>query len=197
MGILSVLGKIGGSLLGLGGVMGKQQEGAAKGAATQAQLQQGQDRNAVDLYQTQQGAQNQAGQLDLQRKSYDTSSRSAAGKQALLAMLMGDYHPSTVSVPGITNATFSGGMGESLKNPQILALLKSIADKGVTDQATPNAFTGGEMVKAPTLTPLPQTGKGSSIMSTLARIAQIGGSVSPYLPAAKPKSGPSQYGDMP
>jgi hypothetical protein len=197
MGILSTLGSIASfvPLPGMGAVgkalqvagsagdvLGKQQEGAAKGQAAQAQIQQGQDRNAIDLYGQQQSAQDKAAQLDLQRKTYDTSSRSAAGKQALLAMLLGDYKPGQVSVPGVTNATLSGGMGETIKNnPQILELLKSIASKGVTDQATPNTYTGGDLVKAPTLTPLPQQSKTSSILDTIARIAQIGGSIAPSL----------------
>ena len=88
MGVLSVLGKIAGGLLGFGNVLGKQQEGEAKGQATQAQLQQGQDRNAVDLYGTQQNAQNQAGQLDLQRKGYENTNRSTTAKQALIAALV-------------------------------------------------------------------------------------------------------------
>ncbi len=193
MGILSTLAKIGGvaaapftggaslalsALGGVGDVLGKQQQGAAQGQAAQATAQQNQDRNAIGLYGEQQGAQDKAAQLDLQRKGYDATSRSAAGKQALLAMLLGDYKPPQVSVPGIQNATFSGGMGDTIKNnPQILELLKSISAKGVTDQATPNTFTGGELVKAPTLTPLPQKSKTSSIMDTIARIAQIGGAV--------------------
>src|SRR5690348_7368961 len=193
MSILGTLAKIGGvvaapfsggaslALTGLGSVgdvLGKQQAGAAQGQAAQANLQQGQDRNAIDLYGQQQGAQDKAAQLDLQRKGYDASSRSAAGKQALLAMLLGDYHPQSVSVPGVTNASITGGMGDSLRNnPQILDLLKSIAAKGVTDQATPNTFTGGSLVQAPTLTPLPQQGKGSKILDSIARIAQIGGAV--------------------
>lgn len=193
MGILSTLAKIGGvaaapftggaslgltALGGIGDVLGKQQAGAAQGQAAQANLQQGQDRNAIDLYGQQQGAQDKAAQLDLQRKGYDASSRSAAGKQALLAMLLGDYHPSSVSVPGVTNATVSGGMGDSLRNnPQILDLLKSIAAKGVTDQATPNTFTGGNLVQAPSLTPLPQQGKGGKVLDAIARIAQLGGAI--------------------
>lgn len=192
MGILSTLAKLGGAaaapftggaslaltaLGGVGDVLGKQQQGAAQGQAAQATIQQGQDRNALDLYGQQQGAQDKAAQLDIQRKDYDAKSRSSAGKQALLAMLMGDYKPSQVSVPGVTNANVSGGMGDALKNPQILALLKSIADKGVTDQATPNQFSGGNLVQAPTLTPLPQKSKTSGIMDTIARIAQIGGSI--------------------
>src|SRR5262245_37359946 len=211
MGILSTLGTIASfvPLPGMGAVgkalevagnagdvLGKQQGAAAQGQAAQAQLQQGQDRNAIDLYGQQQNAQDKAAQLDLQRKAYDTQSRSAAGKQALLAMLMSDYKPSQVSVPGVTNATVSGGMGDTIRNnPQILSLLKSIADKGVMDQATPNTFTGGDLVKAPTLTPLPQQSKTNSILNTIARIAQIGGAVAPMIPMGKGGGGPANPGD--
>lgn len=209
MGILSSLGKLaagvaapftGGASLAaipaidaVGGVLGKQQQGAASGRVAEAQLGQGQDRNAIDLYGTQQGAQDRAAQLDLQRKGYDAQSRSAAGKQALLAMLLGDYKPSTVSVPGVTNATLSGGMGETIRNnPQILELLKSIAQKGVTDQATPNTFTGGNLVAPPTLTPLPKEGKGNKILDTIARIAQIAGPVMSAIPQKRP-TGSASY----
>lgn len=179
-GILSTLGKLAASkgVSNAGNVLGKQQEGAAHGRIAEGQLGQSYDRNAIDLYGAQQGAQNQAAQLDLQRKDYDAKSRSAAGKQALLAMLMSDYRPSQVSVPGVTNAQLSGGMGETIKNnPAILSLLKSIADKGVTDQATPNTYTGGTVVPPPTLTPLPQEGKSGKILDTISRISQIYGAV--------------------
>lgn len=204
MGILSTLGKIGAGIAApftggaslaaipaidaIGGVLGKQQGGAATGRQQEALIGQSQDRNAIDLYGTQQSAQDKAAQLDLQRKGYDATSRSAAGKQALLAMLLGDYKPTQIDVPGIKSATISGGMGDTIRNnPQILELLRSIASKGVTDQATPNVFTGGEMVKAPTLTPLPQQGKGSKVLDAMARIAQIGGAVGSSLPPRKPK----------
>jgi hypothetical protein len=192
MGVLSVLGKIAGFVPlpgmnaigkglemagGVGDALGKQQQGAAQGRVAEAQLGQAQDRNALDRYGQMQGAQDKAAQLDLQRKAYDMSSRSSAGKQALLSMLMSNYKPSQVSVPGVTNATMTGGMGDALKNPQILALLQSVANKGITDQATPNTFTGGNLVDAPNLTALPKQGKGSSILDTIARIAQIGGTI--------------------
>lgn len=195
MSIWSTLAKVGGiaaapfsggaslALTGLGSigdVLGKQQAGQGQAMATQAGLTNSYDRNAIDLYGTAQGAQDKAAQLDLQRKAYDTQHRSSAGKEALIAMLMGDYKPSTVSVGGIPNAQISGGMGDTIKNnPQILALLQSIAEKAKTDQATPSTFTGGTLLAPPKQTPLPQTSKTDSILNTIARIAQIAGSVAP------------------
>ncbi len=202
MGWLSSLAKIGGlvaapfsggaslALTGLGSVgdvLGKQQEGKGAGMATQAGIQNQFDRNAIDLYGSQQGAQNSAADLDLKRKSYETQSRSSAGKEALIAMLLGDHKPTSISTPGIQSSTISGGMGDTIKNnPQILELLKSIAAKGTTDQATPMSFTGGNLVAAPKLTPLPKAGKSDGILNTIARIAQIAGGVGSLI---KPKAG--------
>lgn len=193
-GIMSMLSKIGGiaaapftggaslgltALGSMGSVLGKQQEGKGNAMATQGQIGNQYDRNAIDSYGTAQDAQFKAAQQDLTRKQYETTSRSSAGKEALIAMLMQNYSPTSISTPGIKSSTISGGMGESLKNPQILELLKSIAAKGVTDQATPMTFTGGSLLTPPKQTPLPQTGKTDSILNTIARIAQLAGTAAP------------------
>jgi hypothetical protein len=180
MPILPILGKIFGAVTGLGGVLGGQQKGAGDAMATQGQVQNQFDRNAIDSYGTAQGAQFTAADQDLKRKSYETQHRSSAGKEALLALLMGNHQPSSVSIAGIPQAQISGGMGETIKNnPQILELLKSIAAKGTADQAAPMSFTGGSILKPPTQTPLPQAGKSDSILNTIARIAQLAGSAAP------------------
>jgi hypothetical protein len=174
MGFLSVLGKIGGSLLGLGNVLGGQQEGAAKGQLTQAQVQQGQDRNAIDLYSRQQGAQQDAGQLDLQRKGFETNDRSATAKQALIGALLGGK----MSPTSITGGKSSGGLLAALQaNPDALGAMQRLGGSAGQAQIKPLQFTGGEMLKAPTMTPLPNTSKGSNLLSTIARIAQIGGGI--------------------
>lgn len=208
MGLLSALGSIGGLIgapftggaslaLGplLGGigdaasVLGKQEQGKAQGKAAQAQLQQGQDRNAVDLYQAQQNAQNQAGQLDLQRKGFDTANRSASAKQALIgALLGGGVTPTSIGPSGA-----SGGLLRSLNgNPDALAALKLLGSQGSTAQTTPLQFQGGTMVAPPTLTPLPAIDNGG-VLSALARIGEIGGALSPYI-KSKPPQDDSQYG---
>lgn len=176
------LSGVGGALdaFGKGGsVLGAQQGAAGNAMATQAQIGNQFDRNAIDSYGTHQDAQFKAGQQDLQRKQYETSSRSSAGKEALIAMLMGNHTPSKVSVAGVPDAQMSGGMGEALKNPQILELLKSIASKAQTDHATPMSFTGGSLLAPPKQTPLPQASKTDGILNTIARIAQIAGTAAP------------------
>jgi hypothetical protein len=192
MGLLSTLAKIGGiaaapfsggaslaltALGGVGDVLGKQQQGQAQGQVTQAQVQQNQDRNALDRYQTMQGAQNQAAQTDLQRKGFESSNRGTSAKQALLAALLGgDYQGANVSVPGIKNASVSGGLLDSLKNSAgARTAMQNLGQQASTAQTTPLQFHGGEMLAAPNLTALPEAGKSNSFLNTLARIAQIGG----------------------
>jgi len=196
MSFLSTLAKIGGAVAapftggaslaltalgGVGDVLGKQQQGAAQGQAAQAQLQQGQDRNALDRYQAMQQAQNQAAQTDLQRKSFEDTHRGSTAKQALLAALLGgDYQGSNVSVPGIQNAKVSGGLLESLKNsPDALAAMRNLHGQADQAQMAPMQFQGGQVLDAPSLTALPESGKGNSFLNILARIGQIGGAVSP------------------
>lgn len=164
-----------------GSVLGAQQAGNAQGQLQQGNLQNNYDRNAIDLYGTQQGEQDKQAQLDLQHQQYDAQHRSSAGKEALIAMLLGSGGGAqNVSMAGIPQATVSGGMSAAMKsNPQILELLKSIASKGQTDQATPSTFTGGTVLPAPTLTPLPQTSKSDGILSAIAKIAQLAGTAAP------------------
>ena len=158
-------------------VLGKQQQGAAQGRAAQEQANLSHDRNAIDLYQAQQAAQNQAGALDLQRKNFETASRTNDAKTALIgALLGGGVTPTSISPSGA-----SGGLLRSLNaNPEALAALKTLGAKGAAAQQNPLQFTGGNMVPAPTLNPVQQIDKGG-FLSTLARIGEIAGAVSPYL----------------
>ncbi len=180
-GLMSTLSKLATSkgVGAVGNVLGKQQEGAAQGLVQEAQLGQGQDRNAVDLYSAQNQAQNQQANTDLERQKFTDTHRGTTAKQALLAALLGgDYKGSEVSVPGIQNAKVSGGMMDSLKNsPGVMAAMQKLAGQASTAQDTPLAFQGGQPVAAPTLTPLPQQGKGSKMLDALSRIAQVGGAV--------------------
>jgi hypothetical protein len=200
MSFLSSLGKIG-SIIGgvaaapftggasllpaiLGGVgaassvLGKQQEGKAQGAATQANAQQAQDRNALQLYQAQQAAQQAAAQTDLERQKFSASEQGRNAKNALMSALLGGGMPRTsISVPGIQSGAVSGGLLDALKNnPDALASLSMLKGQANTSLASGPTFTGGNMVTAPTLTPLPDTtGGGNSFLSTLANIGQIAG----------------------
>lgn len=179
-------GGLGGIMQGIGSfgqVLGKQQEGAATGRNTQAQTQQGQDRNAISLYQAQNAAENAAAQTDLQRKEYSDKARSHNTKTSVIShLLAGGMPQSSVSMPGVTAATMHGGPLEALKNnPEALAALTEAAKQADSGMTNPAAFVGGNTVKAPGMTPLPQESKTGGFLDALSRIAQIAGTVSPYL----------------
>lgn len=167
----------------LGSTLGKQQEGKAKGAADTAGVTQAQDRNAISLYQAQQAAENEAAQRDLERQKFTSDQQGVNAKRALLTSLLGGNLPrNSVSVAGIPQAKVGGGMLEALQgNPDALAALRNAHGQADVAQMAVPSFTGGSMVEAPKMTPLPQTGGGNSFLSTLANIGQLVGAVSPFL----------------
>lgn len=169
-GVLSAAGDIGTTL-------GKQQEGAAQGRVAEAGINQKQDQNALQKYGLQQGAEDKAAQLDLDRKKYTDDSRAKNTKNAIVSALMGNVQPSSISVPGVQQAHISGGLLEALKsNPDALAAAAEMQKQSSSALTNPAAFTGGQMVQAPTLTPVPQQSGGSKFLDVLSRIGQIAGS---------------------
>jgi hypothetical protein len=158
-------------------VLGKQQEAAAKGKADQAQLNQGQDRNAISLYGAQNAAENQAAQTDLERQQFGNQNRSTTAKQALIGALLGGG----VQPTSIKDGAASGGLLRSLNGNQgALAAMQALGSQGSTAQNTPLSFSGGKTVAPPTLTSMPQIDQGG-LMSTLATLGQLAGATSPYL----------------
>lgn len=206
MGLGSLLGKIGKAALNIGtggiagtimdaagtmgSVLGKQQEGAAQGKLTQAQLQQQQDRTALDRYRAAQDAQFQAGNQDLQRQQFATNNRGTTAKQALIGALLGGGMTPT----SLSGGTSSGGLLRSLNaNPEALAAMKALGTQGASAQAAPVSFTGGNVLTAPTATPLPQVDKGG-FLSTLATLGQLAGAASPYIKKPSASAGDNGYG---
>ena len=195
MSFLSALGKIGGivaapftggasliptvlsSVGDVASVLGKQQQGKAAGKQQQEIDNQARDRSAIDLYQAQQGAQNQAAQLDLQRKQYEQQAQAQAMKQALAGMLLGGG----ITPTSISGGKASGGLLASLNaNPELLAALKGYGAKQQGAAMTPAAFSGGQLLQAPKLSTPMQVDNGG-FLSTLANIGQIAGAASPYV----------------
>jgi hypothetical protein len=206
---LSALGKIGKGVLNigtggiagtildaagdLGSVAGKQAQGNTNDKITQAQLLQGQDRNAIDLYQAQQGAQNQARTLDLQTKDFENQNRGKTAQQALVAALLNGGLPAT----SIAGGKASGGLAEKLRtDPDAMAAMRNLhgqADKA--QMAVPN-FAGGQLLNAPTLSAAPKIDSGGWL-SKLASIGQFAGALGSNLPgqqASIPYLSPAQPG---
>lgn len=188
MGLLSALGNIAGflpipganilskglSMAGdVGSVLGKQQAGTAAGKVQQTELNQRQDQNALANYIAQQNAQNTAANTDLQRKSFETSNRSSTAKQALIGALLGGG----ITPTSISGGHASGGLLQSLNsNPDAMGAMKLLGSQAGSAQANPSAFTGGQMVTPPTLTPVPKIDDGGA-GSTIAKILQVIGAL--------------------
>jgi len=181
----------------LGSIIGKQQEGRARGAIDQAGVTQGQDRNALALYQAKLQAERDAAQTDLQRQQFGAGEQGRNAKNALFAALLGGGMPRTsINVPGIKSASVSGGLLDALKNnPEALASLSMLKGQANTALEKGPTFTGGAPVAPPTLTPLPDTGgRGSSLLNTIAEIGQLSGGTGSLIQKKKP---PVLYGDDP
>lgn len=161
--------------------LGKTASGAAQGAASGRQLETEnilrQDALRNSQYGTQQGAEMQAGNLDLSRKNFTEDARGSRAKQALIASILGGgFQPTSVNVPGIKNATITGGLAESLKAPgaqQSMAELMKQALAAQLDGADGESFTGGSVLTPPKLSTLPKAGKMENILGGVG----LGGSI--------------------
>lgn len=169
--MLGLLKTIGGALGRIGGIAGGQQDGQNKARVAQGQLDLDRDRNVLDRYGLQQRAQFDAGRQDLDRKSFETSNRSATSKQALIGALLGGGMAPT----SFKGGQASGGILRALQaNPDALAAMKTLGSQGAEAQATPLQFTGGELLDAPGLSnPQKLDVKGSKWM----RILQLLGGI--------------------
>jgi hypothetical protein len=210
MGILSSIAKIAGvglapftggaslgltALGGIGDVLGKQQSAAGQGAATTGQLTNNADRNAIDLYQAQQQAQQQAADEDLKRKAFTTSDRGNVMKQALLgSILQGGGGAAQFSMPGLNSGTVSNPLAGLSSDPQFLESLKNYRGQTSAAGAAPPSFTGGNILKAPALTPLPQESGTGKTLDLIARIAQLAGATAPLVKKPQPMDEQSQQG---
>lgn len=150
---------------------GKQQQGKAAGAVTQADVTQKQDQNALARYIAQQNAQNTAASTDLARKQYTDQSRGSSAKQALVGALLGNMTPT---------GTLSGGLSKGLSTPQAKTSLDELYRQASLQQFDPQPFQGGQTLTPPALTGLPNVG-GNGVLNTLATLGQYAGAASPYL----------------
>lgn len=174
MGLLSGLLKIGGAIaapftggasllatgLGAAGdIAGKAAGGAAAGRQAESQALLSRDQLANQQYGIKQGAEMNAGQLDLQRKNFSEGARGDRAKQALIASILGGgFQPTNVSVPGVKNATITGGLGESIKNPGAQAAMQELMKQALAAQLAGDTFTGGKVLDAPTISQVPKAG---------------------------------------
>lgn len=195
---LSLIPGVGPALGAVSSVLGSQQAGKAKGAADTAALTQGQDRNAIALYQSKLQAERDAAQNDIERQKFSAGEQGRNAKNAIFSALLGGGIPHTsINVPGIQSAQVSGGLLDALKNnPDALASLATLKGQANTALQKGPSFTGGSLVAPPSLTPLPNMGKSNSFLSTLANIGQLMGAASPYLKKPGGVDEPANSGDF-
>jgi hypothetical protein len=167
------------ALGGIGDIAGKAAGGAASGREREAQLLMQQDQLRNSQFGTQQGAEMQAGNLDLNRKNFEEGARGGRAKQALLASLLGGgFQPTSIDVPGIKKSTMTGGLAESLKSPGAQQAMQELMRQALAaqmQQGSPQGeqFTGGAMLKPPTLNAMPKAGMLEKILGGVG----VGGSI--------------------
>jgi hypothetical protein len=136
--------------------------------------------NQTDLakYQAQQAAQNQAGQLDLQRKSFTEDARGGRAKQALLADLLSNMQDVNINVPGVQTANVSGGLRPSAIGATGRSSLAELAKQALAAQMSGDQFTGGQVLDAPTLRGMPQAGKTEKGLDWIGLLGSVAGAIS-------------------
>lgn len=165
-GFLAALPMIGSAL---GSIFGGAGKGASDSRMQQNQLQAQKDQTEVSKYGIGQNAQMQLGNLDLNRKQFEDDARGKRAKQALIGSLLQNYQPSQVSVPGIKNATVSGGLAASLQNPGAQASMQELLKQALAAQMAQGSdggeqFSGGAILPTPGVSSLPKAGKLESIL---------------------------------
>lgn len=112
----------------------------------------------IARYQTEQAAQNQAGQLDLQRKMFSEDARGGRAKQALLADLISNLQDIAIDVPGVQTARVTGGLRPSAIGATGKQSMAELAKQALQAQLSGDTFTGGEILQGPSMTPMPKQG---------------------------------------
>jgi len=136
--------------------------GASKGKEQERQVQNNQqgdfNNSQIAKYQTEQAAQNQAGQLDLQRKMFSEDARAGRGKQAALADLLANLQDVSIDVPGIQTAKVSGGLRPSAMGTTGRQGMAELSKQALAALMQGDTFTGGEILKGPQITGPAQAG---------------------------------------
>jgi hypothetical protein len=142
----------------LGSIFG----GASKGKEQERQVQNNQqgdfNNSQIAKYQTEQAAQNQAGQLDLQRKMFSEDARAGRGKQAALADLLANLQDVSIDVPGIQTAKVAGGLRPSAMGATGRQGMAELSKQALAALMQGDTFTGGEILKGPQITGPQQAG---------------------------------------
>jgi hypothetical protein len=159
----------------LGKVFGGQAKGAADGRMAQAKLQGDQDALRTQQYGIGQNAQMQAGNLDLSRKNFSEDARGGRAKQAMIGDLLSRLQDVNISVPGIQTASVTGGLRPSAMSESGRAAGSLLNQQALLKMLEGDKFSGGEILKQPGVTALPQPSKWEKLAGILGNVGTLAG----------------------
>ena len=156
--------------------------GNASGAKSDQRMQETANTNAFNnaetaRYQTEQAAQNQAGQLDLQRKMFSEDARAGRGKQAALADLLSNLQDISINVPGIQTANVTGGLRPSAMGATGRQGMAELSKQALAALMSGDTFTGGEILNPNPLTAMPKAGGTEQVLDWVGLLASLGGGI--------------------
>ncbi len=137
-------------------------------------------------YQTQQAAQNQAGQLDLQRKMFSEDARPGRAKQAMLADLLSNLQDININVPGIQNANVTGGLRASTMGATGKASAAELGKQALAKLLEGDTFTGGEVLQPNAMAPMPQQGGTEKALDWIGLLGAGAGALGKVTQAQEP-----------
>jgi hypothetical protein len=158
-------------------IFGGASKGAQEGRNTQASQQAQQDLIRSSQYNTAQNAQMQQGNLDLNRQQFSEAARGNRGREAMIGEVLANWKPGSVSVPGIQNATISGGLQNLPEGAKAAAA--EMAKQAMAKMLTGDTFQGGQILPQPGVTPLPQPGKFDKFLDIAGFASALGGGLLP------------------
>lgn len=162
---------------GLGKILGTGAKKAEESRMSQAALNLQQDQLRNSQYNTGQQAQMQAGNLDLSRKQFSEAARGNRGREAMIGDILANWSPTQIDVPGVKKASISGGL-QNL-GPGAREAAKLLNQKALLALLEGDSFSGGEILNAPALTPMPKAGKMENIGGILGTLGSIAGGLAP------------------
>lgn len=166
----------------VGGVLGGASEGAAQGRALESTLQGQRDIARNQQYGVRQNAELAAGNLDLNRKNFTENARGGRARQAMTGNLLSNLQDLHLSVPGVPEATVTGGLRPSALGAGGQQSASELARSAMLAQMAPDTFAGGKILEPPPLSEVPQAsgwekaaGVGGNILSILGALANARG----------------------
>jgi hypothetical protein len=171
-----------GAIIGAGGqIAGAIAANRAAGRAQETGLNTNRDAVGTSQYGVGQNAQMQAGQLDLSRQQFGEEARSRRARQAMIGDLLANIQDINVSVPGIQNASVTGGLRPSAMGELGRGAGSELSKQALLRLLQGDTFTGGEILPMPGLTPTPQANGLDRLLSVGGSLGSLSGAIAPYL----------------